>query len=145
MGKTHPLVKKIMAKPKNKEVKNETVENTETVEAKADDGMTLEKAIAIVECPGVHVRRPQPGSVAERQLFHFANQEKVRYRLPRASGDPKGAFETDVTNDLMITVEKGVTVSLPDDVAQSFDDAQGITDAALHSHLNLKDTPQELR
>ena len=105
----------------------EKEENIEEVEAKSSKALTLDEAIKIIECPGVHVRRPQPGSVAEAQLFYFASQPKVRYRLARAAGERLDAFETDVTNDLMITFQKGVNLDMPEDIAKYFDDSLGIT------------------
>lgn len=97
-----------------------------------------------VEMEGVKVRRPPPGSVAAMQLHYFAEQEKISYIYPRNAGEKRGSFETYTVNNLMVTVQKGAKVRLPEDIASGFDNSRQITDAALDSG-SLKDLPSELQ
>ena len=104
----------------------------------------IDADIKALEMDGVKVRRPQPNSPAANQLHYFAEQEKIRYRLPRNAGEPRGSYETFIVNDLMITVEKGVSVTLPEDIAEGFDKSQAITDNAIQRDA-LKELPAQLQ
>lgn len=110
----------------------------------SDELSVVNEAIKTVESEGVKVRRPQPGSIAARQLLHFAAQPKVRYRLARQAGEKVGAFTPVTVNDLMITVLHGFNVNIPEDIATYLDDSQAITDNAL-TDAALKELPKELQ
>jgi len=116
----------------------------ETEEVEKVTLSSVDEDMKKVEMDGVKVRKPQAGSIAAKQLAYFANQEKVRYIYPRASGEKRGSFETYIVNDLMITVEKGVPVNLPEDIAMGFDNSRQVTDAAVEQNA-LKDLPSELQ
>lgn len=123
---------------------------TETVEEKKVEVNEMEqitKDIAKIEAGNngnVKVRRPQPGSAAARQLHYFAGQDIVRYRLPKSADELPGAFEAPQVNDLMITVMKGVSVNLPEDIAKILDDSQNISDNA-RQNASLKELPGALQ
>lgn len=124
--------------------RNQIVETTEEVKAEVQN---IENDIASIEDGNggnVKVRKPQPESVAARQLAYFAKQPKVRYRLPKSADDTKDSYEPFQVNDLMITVKKGASVNLPEDIAEGFDASQNISDNARTS-VALKELPSALQ
>jgi hypothetical protein len=123
--------------------KAETENKVEQLDKSFFTMQQIEEDMKVIEMNGVKVRKPAPESIPARQLHYFAEQPKVRYHLPRSQGDPKGAFEPYQVNDLMVTVEKGKTVSIPQDIADGFDAAFRITDAAINKDA-LKDVPDQL-
>lgn len=86
-----------------------------------------------IDSPGVKCDEVEPGSIAERQLHFYANQEMVMTRIMRGAGDKPGAFETVIVNNLRINILKGVQVKLPIDVAAIIDDAFYRTDQAINN------------
>lgn len=134
-----------MAKTKTKlaEEVGVTPSQEGTIEV-ADEMAPINKAIKAIESEGVKVRRPQPNSPAATQLFYFASQPKIRYRLARPAGEKAGAFTPVTVNDLMITVMHGFNVDLPQDIANILDESQQITDNAIHKN-ELKDLPAQLQ
>lgn len=130
--------------------KSETEVKTISVVEVKDEVAVINANIALIESGNggnVKVRRPQPGSSAAKQLAHFASQDRVRYRLPKAADEVPGSFESPQVNDLMITVVKGVSVNLPEDIAKILDDSQNISDnARQQSDFRIdENTPSELK
>lgn len=112
---------------KEKEVKKETVAEIK------DEMAVIKENIALIEKGNggaVKVRQPQPNSPAANQLEYFAKQPQVRYRLPKSADDSTDSFEAPQVNDLMITIKKGVSVNIPEDIAKILDDSQNISDNA---------------
>lgn len=84
-----------------------------------------------IDSKGVNCNRYQPGSDAELMMWNLAAQSKVRTRIPREAKEPANAFATVILNGLRINILKGVSVDLPEQVAQVIEDSYYATEKAL--------------
>mgnify|MGYP003394139742 FL=1 len=114
------------------------------ISAEQPEGKSILELMAKIECKGVKVRRPPAGSDAAIQLEFLASLPKVRTRLPRSAGENVNAFETFIVDGLMVTIQKGVSVELPEEIANKIEESFYTTDQALNKDA-LKEVPQELQ
>ena len=85
-----------------------------------------------IDGPGVKVDKFSPDNEdAVRMMENLASQEKVRTRIPRDAKEPVDSFHTVILDSVRINILKGVSVNLPEQVADVIEDAFYKTDQAL--------------
>lgn len=85
-----------------------------------------------IDGDGVKCDRVSVGSKADSMLQALALTPKVRTRIPREAKEPQGAFATVILNGLRINILKGVSVNLPQQVADVIDKSYYDTEKAIN-------------
>src|SRR3990167_1467162 len=114
-------------KPEKAESKDEP-ESEEEVEAPAP----TPAPVARVTNSGVKEAHFQPGSKAEKMKAALALQPKVSIMIPLASGEKsgRGITESVILNGYRLNIQKGVYVSVPQQVAEIIMESQRQTQMA---------------
>jgi hypothetical protein len=94
---------------------------------------TKEKQIwELIDSPGVKVDRFSPDNDdAVRMMQNLASQDVIRTRIPREAKEPVDAIATVILDSVRINILKGVSVSLPVQIADTIEDAYYKTEKAL--------------
>lgn len=85
-----------------------------------------------IDGPGVKVDRFSPDNEdAYRMLVNLSEQPKIRTRIPREPKEPIDACATVILDSLRINIRKGVSVDLPEQIADIIEDSYYQTEAAM--------------
>lgn len=86
----------------------------------------------LIDGPGVKVDRfSLDNADAVAMMENLAAQPKVRTRVPREAKDPVDAFVSPILNSVRINILKGVSVELPEQLAQIIEDSYYQSEKAL--------------
>ena len=129
-------------KPEKAESKDEP-ESEEEVEAPAP----TPAPVARVTNSGVKEAHFQPGSKAEKMKAALALQPKVSIMIPLASGEKsgRGITESVILNGYRLNIQKGVYVSVPQQVAEIIMESQKQTQMATDIAQKLDGDERALR
>lgn len=85
-----------------------------------------------IDGPGVKVDRFSPDNAdAVRMMENLASQPKVRTRIPREPKEPIDAVASPILDSVRINIRKGVSVDLPEQIADMIEDSYYQTDRAM--------------
>lgn len=85
-----------------------------------------------IDGPGVKCDRfSMDNGDAVRMMHNLMSQPKVRTRVPREAKEPINAFISPVLNSLRINIRKGVSVDLPEQLAELIEDSYYASEKAI--------------
>lgn len=90
------------------------------------------KKVYSIDGPGVKCDKVDPGSDAERMLIALSEQPKVRTRVPREAKEPVDVVASPILDGLRINIRKGVSVELPEQVAEMIEKSYYDTERAIN-------------
>lgn len=86
----------------------------------------------LIDGPGVKVDRFSPDNEdAMRMMQNLASQPKIRTRIPREKNEPIDAIASPILDSLRVNIRKGVSVEIPEQIADLIETAYYKTEQAL--------------